>query len=48
LPKRGKPDQKGDLHVIVRPVLPHLDEEAREAFAKFAEAHPQPDPRSQT
>jgi curved DNA-binding protein len=48
LPKRGKPDQKGDLHVIVRPVLPHLDEEAREAFAQFAEAHPQPDPRSQT
>ena len=47
LPKRGKPDQKGDLHVTVRPVLPHLDEPAREEFAQFAEAHPQPDPRSQ-
>ena len=45
LPKRGHPDQKGDLHVTVRAVLPHLDEPAREEFAQFAEAHPQPDPR---
>jgi curved DNA-binding protein len=45
LPKRGHPDQKGDLHVTVRAVLPHLDEPAREELRVFAEAHPQPDPR---
>jgi curved DNA-binding protein len=45
LPKRGKPNERGDLHVTVRAVLPHLDEPAREEFAQFAEAHPQPDPR---
>jgi curved DNA-binding protein len=45
LPKRGKPGERGDLHVTVRAVLPHLDEEARGEFATFAEAHPQPDPR---
>ena len=46
LPKRGKPNERGDLHVAVRVVLPHLDEPAREEFAQFADAHPQPDPRS--
>ncbi len=45
LPKRGKPNERGDLHVTVRAVLPHLDEPAREEFAAFVEAHPQPDPR---
>jgi curved DNA-binding protein len=45
LPKRGKPGERGDLHVTVRAVLPHLDEPARDDFATFAEAHPQPDPR---
>jgi curved DNA-binding protein len=45
LPKRGKPGERGDLHVTARVVLPKLDEEAREEFAHFAEAHPQPDPR---
>ena len=45
LPKRGHPDERGDLHVRVRAVLPHLDEPAREEFGVFAEAHPQPDPR---
>jgi curved DNA-binding protein len=45
LPKRGKPGEKGDLHVTVRAVLPHLDESARDDFATFAEAHPQPVPR---
>ncbi len=45
LPKRGKPDERGDLHVTVRAVLPHLDEPAREEFAAFVDAHPQPDPR---
>jgi curved DNA-binding protein len=45
LPKRGHPDQRGDLLVTVRAVLPHLDEPAREEFGVFAEAHPQPDPR---
>jgi curved DNA-binding protein len=45
LPVRGKPGEKGDLHVTVRAVLPYLDEPAREEFATFAEAHPQPDPR---
>ena len=44
LPKRGKAE-KGDLHVTVRAVLPHLDEPAREEFAQFVDAHPQPDPR---
>jgi curved DNA-binding protein len=46
LPKRGKAGEKGDLHVTVRAVLPHLDEPARDDFATFAEAHPQTDPRS--
>ncbi|MGH2462895.1 MAG: DnaJ C-terminal domain-containing protein [Candidatus Limnocylindria bacterium] len=45
LPKRGQPDQKGDLLVTARVVLPNLDEDAQEAFARFAEAHPQPSPR---
>jgi curved DNA-binding protein len=45
LPKRGKPGEKGDLHVTVRAVLPHLDESAREEFRVFAESHPQEDPR---
>ncbi len=45
LPRRGKPNERGDLHVTVRVVLPHLDEPAREEFSTFAEAHPQPDPR---
>jgi len=45
LPKRGHPDQKGDLLVTARIVLPKLDEEARAEFERFAEAHPQPDPR---
>jgi len=45
LPKRGKPSEKGDLHVAVHVILPHLDEPAREEFAQFSEAHPQPDPR---
>ena len=45
LPKRGKSGERGDLHVTVRAVLPHLDEPAREEFAQFSEAHPQPDPR---
>jgi molecular chaperone DnaJ len=44
LPKRGK-SEKGDLHVTIRAVLPHLDEPARADFATFADAHPQPDPR---
>jgi curved DNA-binding protein len=45
LPVRGKPSEKGDLHVTIRAVLPHLDEPARDDFAAFADAHPQPDPR---
>jgi curved DNA-binding protein len=45
LPKRGQPDQKGDLLVTARIVLPKLDDEARADFERFAEAHPQPDPR---
>jgi curved DNA-binding protein len=45
LPRRGHPDQRGDLHVSVHVVLPHLDEPAREDFSTFAEAHPQQDPR---
>jgi curved DNA-binding protein len=46
LPKRGQPDQKGDLLVTARVVLPKLDDEARAEFERFATAHPQPDPRS--
>jgi curved DNA-binding protein len=46
LPKRGKPNEKGDLLVRVRVVLPKLDDKAREDFEQFAQAHPQPDPRS--
>jgi curved DNA-binding protein len=45
LPKRGKPDEKGDLLVTARVVLPKLDDEARAEFERFAAAHPQPDPR---
>jgi curved DNA-binding protein len=45
LPKRGHPDQKGDLLVTARVVLPKLDETARTEFEAFATAHPQPDPR---
>jgi len=45
LPKRGHPDQKGDLLVTARVVLPKLDDEARAEFERFAAAHPQPDPR---
>ncbi len=45
LPKRGGGD-KGDLVVTTRVVLPKLDEQARADFETFAEAHPQPDPRS--
>jgi len=46
LPKRGKPNDKGDLLVQVQVVLPKLDETARADFEAFAAAHPQPDPRS--
>jgi len=45
LPKRGQPDQKGDLLVTARVVLPKLDDDARAEFERFAEANPQPDPR---
>jgi DnaJ-class molecular chaperone len=48
LPKRGKPHDKGDLLVRVRVVLPKLDEAGREAFAQFADAHSQPNPREKT
>jgi len=44
LPKRG--GEKGDLLVRARVVLPKLDEAAREQFAAFVKAHPQPDPRT--
>jgi curved DNA-binding protein len=46
LPKRGHPDQKGDLLVTARVVLPKLDDEALAEFERFAAAHPQSDPRS--
>ncbi|HJT64412.1 MAG TPA: DnaJ C-terminal domain-containing protein [Candidatus Limnocylindria bacterium] len=45
LPKRGKSGERGDLHVTARVVLPKLDDEAREEFRTFTEAHPQPNPR---
>jgi curved DNA-binding protein len=45
LPKRGHPDQKGDLLVTALVVLPKLDDEARAEFERFVAAHPQPDPR---
>jgi curved DNA-binding protein len=45
LPKRGKPGERGELHVTIRAVLPHLDEPARDEFRAFSEGHPQPDPR---
>jgi curved DNA-binding protein len=48
LPKRGKPNERGDLLVRVRVVLPELDDTAREDFEQFAQAHPQPDPRTIT
>jgi DnaJ-class molecular chaperone len=44
MPKRG--GEKGDLVVTTRVVLPRLEDDARAEFAAFAEAHPQPDPRS--
>ena len=44
LPKRG--GEKGDLLVRARVVLPKLDDAAREQFAAFVKAHPQPDPRT--
>ncbi len=44
MPRRG--GEKGDLVVTTRVVLPKLDDEVRDEFAAFAEAHPQPDPRS--
>lgn len=37
---------RGDLIVRVKPVLPALDDEGREEFRRFAEKHPQPDPRA--
>ena len=37
---------RGDLIVRVKPVLPALDDEGREGFRRFAEGHPQPDPRA--
>ena len=49
IPGRGMPKragEKGDLVVTTRVVLPKLDDAARAEFAAFAEAHPQPDPRS--
>jgi len=45
LPKRGQPDQKGDLLVTARVVLPKLDDDARAEFERFADAHPQEAPR---
>ncbi|MDQ5841725.1 MAG: J domain-containing protein [Chloroflexota bacterium] len=45
LPKRGHPDQRGDLLVTARVVLPELDDDARAEFERFATAHPQQDPR---
>jgi curved DNA-binding protein len=44
LPKRSN-GERGDLIVRVRVVLPELDDDAREAFAKFTAEHPQPSPR---
>jgi curved DNA-binding protein len=46
LPKRGKPNEKGDLIVKTSVVLPKLDDEARRDFEKFVAAHPQLEPRS--
>jgi curved DNA-binding protein len=48
LPKRGKSNDKGDLVVRARIILPKLDDEARTDFEQFAKAHPQPDPRDRT
>jgi curved DNA-binding protein len=45
LPRRGKPDERGDLVVRARVVLPELDEDARGDFSTFSQKHPQPDPR---
>ena len=36
----------GDLTVRVKPVIPVLDDEGREAFRRFAQEHSQPDPRT--
>jgi curved DNA-binding protein len=44
LPRRGQPDNKGDLIVKVRVVLPNLTEAARTDFRTFAEKYPQPEP----
>jgi curved DNA-binding protein len=49
LPGRGLPNRgrtgKGDLVVRARVVLPTLDDDARADFERFAQGHPQPDPR---
>ncbi|CAN5775454.1 DnaJ domain-containing protein [soil metagenome] len=45
LPKRSG-GGKGDLVVKARVVLPKLDEKARADFEKFANRHPQPNPRA--
>ncbi len=37
---------RGDLIVRVKPVLPTLDDHGRAAFRRFAQEHPQPDPRT--
>jgi curved DNA-binding protein len=44
LPRRGT-DEKGDLIVRTRVVLPELDEEGRAELAKVLRSKPQPDPR---
>jgi curved DNA-binding protein len=46
LPRRG--NGRGDLIVVARVVLPTLDEQGRDGFARFAREHPQPDPRGET
>ena len=45
LPRPGGAGQ-GDLIVRIKPVLPTLDDEGREAFRRFAREHAQPDPRA--
>ena len=51
LPKRGRghgaesAQERGDLVVRTRVVLPSLDEESRRALAETLARHPQPDPR---
>jgi curved DNA-binding protein len=47
LPRHGaKGNERGDLIVRARVVLPELDEAAREEIAKVLGRHPQPDPRA--